>query len=190
MFFILERSYLSFQAKYLFLMLTHFSVFKIASEPNLKVKSRLKAKVAEHRAIGSPLLHRPRDRIGNKLHRSQTCKSCYHYNLLHSFTIYFCFSPIYSFLCFLNLYPNNGGIFLTTWLKNYYIVDTMLLETLFWLVFLYSLSHSKLFFIFVLHSISIVLNLLFQWKQVATKIWIDQIQDHQHSACQHLLVER
>lgn len=48
-------------------------IFLIASEPNLKVKSRLKAKVAEHRTIGSPLLHRPH-RNGNKLHRSMTCK--------------------------------------------------------------------------------------------------------------------
>ncbi|KAK3731511.1 hypothetical protein QZH41_008542 [Actinostola sp. cb2023] len=53
----------------------HFPLRKTASEPNLKVKSRLKAKVAEHRAIGSPLLPRPRDRIGNKLHRSQTLET-------------------------------------------------------------------------------------------------------------------
>ncbi|XP_031551234.1 histone deacetylase 4-like isoform X2 [Actinia tenebrosa] len=52
----------------------HFPLRKTASEPNLKVKSRLKAKVAEHRTIGSPLLHRPH-RNGNKLHRSMTLET-------------------------------------------------------------------------------------------------------------------
>ena len=45
-----------------------------ASEPNLKVKSRLKARL---RNYGSPLLHRRRDRHnGSRIHRSLTCKWC------------------------------------------------------------------------------------------------------------------
>ncbi|XP_048579720.1 histone deacetylase 4 isoform X2 [Nematostella vectensis] len=55
---------------------SHFPLRKTASEPNLKVKSRIKAKVAEHRTIGSPLLHRRRERNGNKLHRSMTLETC------------------------------------------------------------------------------------------------------------------
>ena len=50
----------------------HLNILFVASEPNLKVKSRLKAKI---RNYGSPLLYRRRDRHnGSRMQRSFTCK--------------------------------------------------------------------------------------------------------------------
>ena len=50
----------------------HLNILFLASEPNLKVKSRLKAKI---RNYGSPLLYRRRDRHnGSRMQRSFTCK--------------------------------------------------------------------------------------------------------------------
>ena len=70
--FIVNDSKVNHQHTFSLVINCHLNILFLASEPNLKVKSRLKAKI---RNYGSPLLYRRRDRHnGSRMQRSFTCK--------------------------------------------------------------------------------------------------------------------
>ena len=70
--FIVNDSKINNQRTFSLVINCHLNILFLASEPNLKVKSRLKAKI---RNYGSPLLYRRRDRHnGSRMQRSFTCK--------------------------------------------------------------------------------------------------------------------